>query len=178
MSWPEVTGLFAQGQAAMIFDANVFRSIMEDPEQAIDVVRNNVGYSTLPEGPAGLKPVVLVWGMSVNQASKNPGAAWYFIQWALSKQNQEKAILAGVPAARTSAWQNEEFQATAPADWIASSQAHFAVGDPNWNPPVKPVPEVRDAYGQAIVAALEGKPVAPALEQASKAIDQILSQQE
>ena len=62
MSWPEVTSLFAQGQAAMIFDANVFRSIMEDPEQAIDVVRNNVGYSTLPEGPAGLKPVVLVWG--------------------------------------------------------------------------------------------------------------------
>ena len=116
-------------------------------------------------------------GLSVNQASQNPGAAWYFVQWALSKENQDKAILAGVPAARTSAWQNEEFQTTAPADWIAASQAHFAVGDPNWNPPVTPVPEVRDAYGQAIIAALEGKPVGPALDQANQAIDQVLSQQ-
>ena len=177
MSWPEVTSLYAQGQAAMIFDANVFRSIMEDPKQAIDVVRNNTGYAPLPAGPAGLHPVVLVWGLSVNHASKNPGAAWYFIQWALSKANQEKAILAGVPAARTSAWQNEEFKKTAPADWIEGSQKSFAVGDPNWNPPVKPVPEVRDAYGQAIVAALEGKPVGPALDQAAQSIDQILQNQ-
>ena len=51
MSWPEVTSLFAQGQAAMIFDGNVFRSIMEDPKQATDVVRNNVGYAPLPAGP-------------------------------------------------------------------------------------------------------------------------------
>ena len=83
MSWPEVTSLFAQGQAAMMFDANVFRSIMEDPDQAIEEVRNNVEYAALPAGPDGSVPAVLVWGMSVNQASENPEAAWYFIQWAL-----------------------------------------------------------------------------------------------
>lgn len=177
MSWPEVTSLFAQGQAAMIFDGNVFRSIMEDPKQATQVVRDNVGYAPLPAGPAGMKPVVLVWGLAVNHASKNPGAAWYFIQWALSKANQEKALLAGVPAARTSAWNNPEFTKTAPQDWIDASQKSFAVGNPNWNPPVVPVPEVRDAYGQAIVAALEGKPVAPALDQAAKTINQVLANQ-
>lgn len=175
MSWPEVTGLFAQGQAAMIFDANVFRSIMEDPEQAIDVVRENVGYAPVPEGPAGRVPAVLVWGLAINHASENPEAAWYFIQWALSKENQLKALLSGVPAARSSAWEDEEFQATAPADWVEASQTSFDIGQPNWNPPVVPVPEVRDAYGQAIVSALQGQDVGQALERAAQEMDRIVS---
>jgi multiple sugar transport system substrate-binding protein len=172
--WAEVTSLYAQGQVAMIFDANVFRSIMEDPAQAIDVVRENTGYAKLPEGPAGSVPAVLVWGMSVNHASQNPEAAWYFIQWALSKEKQVEALLAGVPAARASAWENEEFQATAPADWIEASQESFAIGQPHWNPPVVPVGEVRDAYGQAIVAALQGQNVRQALEQAAQEMDRIV----
>ena len=175
MSWPEVTGLFAQGQAAMIFDANVFRSIMEDPEQAIDTVRENVGYAPVPEGPAGRVPAVLVWGLAVNQASEHPEASWYFIQWALSKENQLKALLSGVPAARASAWQDEEFKATAPADWIEASQTSFDTGQPDWNPPVVPVPEVRDAYGQAIVSALQGQDVAQGLERAAQEMDRIVS---
>lgn len=174
MGWPEVTSLFAQGQAAMIFDANVFRAIMEDPEQAIDVVRENVAYAPIPAGPAGSVPAVLVWGLSINHASDSPEASWYFIQWALSKENQLKALLAGVPAARSSAWENTEFQATAPASWIEASQTSFSTGQPNWNPPVIPVPEVRDAYGQAIVAALQGQPIEPALERAAEQMDQIV----
>ena len=174
LHWAEVTSLYAQGQAAMIFDANVFRSIMEDPEQTIDVVRENTGYAPLPEGPAGSVPAVLVWGMSVNHASENPEAAWYFIQWALSKENQLRALLEGVPAARASAWEDEEFRATAPADWIEASQTSFDMGQPDWNPPVVPVAEVRDAYGQAIVAALQGEDVAQALERAAQEMDAIV----
>ncbi|HEX7021518.1 MAG TPA: sugar ABC transporter substrate-binding protein [Trueperaceae bacterium] len=175
MSWPEVTSLFAQDQAAMMFGANVFRSIMEDPEQTKDVVRENIAYAPIPAGPVGRKPVVLVWGLSVNHASKHPGAAWYFIQWALSKENQLKAGLAGVPAARESAWQDPEFQETAPADWIEASQKHFAIADPNWNPPVVPVSEVRDAYGQAIIAALQGQPIGRALQRAADQMDEIVA---
>jgi len=174
MSWPEVTSLFAQGQAAMMFDANVFRSIIEDPEQALPEVRENVAYAPLPEGPAGRVPAVLVWGMSVNHASENPEAAWYFIQWALSKEKQLQALLEGVPAARESAWQNAEFRETAPASWIEASQLSYNQGQPDWNPPVVPVAEVRDAYGQAIVAALQGQEVGPALESANEAINNII----
>ncbi|ADI15294.1 ABC transporter substrate-binding protein [Truepera radiovictrix] len=174
MSWPEVTSIFAQNQAAMMFDANVFRSIIEDPAQTLDVVRENVAYAPLPEGPAGRVPAVLVWGLSVNHASQNPEASWYFIQWALSKENQLAALLEGVPAARPSAWENEEFQATAPESWIEASQLHYSIGHGDWNPPVVPVPEVRDAYGQAIVAALQGQEVGPALEQANREINAIL----
>lgn len=175
LHWAEVTSLFAQGQAAMIFDANVFRPIMEDPAQAIDIVRENVRYAPLPAGPAGSVPGVLVWGMSVNHASQNAEAAWYFIQWAMSRENQERLLLFGVPAARASAWENEEFQATAPADWIEASQVSFQNGQPDWNPPVIPVAEVRDAYGQAIVAALEGRDILAALQRAAQDVDQIVA---
>lgn len=175
LHWAEVTSLYAQGQAAMIFDANVFRSIMEDPAQAIEVVRENTAYAPIPAGPAGQRPTVLVWGLAVNQASANPEAAWYFIQWALSKENQLRAALEGIPAARASAWEDPEFQATAPADWIQASQESYSMGDPFWNPPVVPVPEVRDAYGQAIVAALEGRDVAQALQQAAQEMDRIVA---
>jgi len=174
MHWAEVTSLYAQGQAAMIFDANVFRSIMEDPAQAIAVVRENTGFAPLPAGPAGRVPAVLVWGLSINHATRNPEASWYFIQWALSQENQVRTLLSGVPAARASAWENEEFRATAPADWIEASMLSFEIGQPYWNPPVVPVPEVRDAYGQAIVAALEGQDIAQALQRAAEEMNRIV----
>ena len=178
LHWNEVMSLYAQGGAAMVFDANVFRSIVEDPEQAVDAVRENTAYAPLPAGPAGSVPAVLVWGLSVNHASENPEAAWYFIQWALSKENQLEALLSGVPAARESAWENAEFQATAPESWIEASRESFNRGQPDWNPPVLAVPEVRDAYGQAIVAALQGQPVGPALEQAAQQIDRITAREQ
>ena len=174
LHWPEVLSLYGQGQAAMIFDANVFRPNMEDPEQAIDVVIENTRYAPLPAGPAGSVPGVLVWGLAVNHASQKAEAAWYFIQWALSRENQERLLLFGVPAARASAWENEEFQATAPADWIEASQISFEMGQPDWNPPVIPVAEVRDAYGQALVAALEGRDILAALQRAAQDVDRIV----
>lgn len=175
LHWAEVTSLYAQSQAAMIFDANVFRPIMEDPAQAIDVVRENTRYAPLPAGPAGSVPGVLVWGMSINHASRNVEASWYFIQWALSKENQVRLALFGVPAARASAWENAEFRATAPADWIEASMISFERGQPYWNPPIVPVAEVRDAYGQAIVAALEGRDVTAALRTAAQEMDAIVA---
>ncbi len=175
MHWAEVMGLYAQGQVAMVFDANVFRSIVEDPDQAIPVVIENTGYAPLPAGPAGSLPAVLSWGLSINAASEKPEASWLFIQWALSRENQLDALLTGVPAARESSWEAEEFTATAPQDWNEASRESFNIGQADWNPPVVPVPEVRDAYGQAIVAALQGQDIAQALERAAADIDQAVS---
>lgn len=172
LHWAEVMGLYAQGQVAMVFDANVFRSIVEDPDQALQVVIDNTGYAPLPAGPAGSVPAVLSWGLSINAASEKPEAAWLFIQWALSRDNQLDALLTGVPAARESAWEAEEFTSTAPQDWNEASRQSFNAGQPDWNPPIIPVPEARDAYGQAIVAALQGGDIAAALERAARDIDQ------
>jgi len=175
LHWPEVLGLYGQGQAAMIFDANVFHRNMADPAQAIEVVRENTRFAPLPAGPAGSVPGVLVWGLTINHASRNVEASWYFIQWALSRENQLRLALSGYPAGRASSWTNEEFRATMPADWLEASMISFERGQPDWNPPVIPVPEVRDAYGQAIVAALAGRDVAAALRTAAQEMDRIVA---
>lgn len=171
LHWAEVMGLYAQGQVAMVLDANVFRSIVEDPQQSIPEVIENTGYGILPAGPAGSVPAVLTWGLSINAATEKPEASWLFVQWALSKENQLSALLSGVPSARESSWQAPEFTETAPQDWNDASRESFNIGQGDWNPPIIPVPEARDAYGQAIVAALQGRDVGPALEQAVRDID-------
>lgn len=172
--WAEVMGLYAQGQAAMAIDANVFRSIVEDPDQAIDTVRENTAYAQVPAGEAGSVPAVLVWGLAINEASQKPEASWLFLQWALSKENQLKALLDGVPAARESVWTDPAFVETAPESWNEASRSSFNMGQPDWNPPIIPVPEARDLYGQAIVTALQGGDAAAALEQAAKEIDRVV----
>ena len=97
------------------------------------------------------------------------------ISFSLTFVGVSLALLAGVPAARETAWSDEEFQATAPESWIQASRESFNIGQPDWNPPVIPVAEVRDAYGQAIVAALQGNDVQQALDRAAQEMNQIVS---
>jgi multiple sugar transport system substrate-binding protein len=176
LHWAEVTSLYAQGQAAMIFDANVFRPIMEDPAQAIDIVRENTRYAPLPAGPAGSVPGVLVWGLSINHASRNVEASWYFIQWALSKENQVRLALFGVPGrARVGLGERGVPGDAPPPTGSRPRMISFERGQPYWNPPIIPVAEVRDAYGQAIVAALEGRDIAAALQRAAQEMDRIVA---
>lgn len=87
-------------------------------------------------------------------------SAWLFAQWATNKENVLGALIAGVPAGRASAWNSDEFKSkdTNP-DWTASSLESFDIGQPQWNPPVLNVPEIRDIVGQIIVDAIEGEDV-------------------
>jgi multiple sugar transport system substrate-binding protein len=158
--WSESTSLFMEGSAAMIFDANVFRSLYENPKES--KVVGKVGYATVPAGPAGKLPHVSNWSLAVSGTSspERQKAAWLFIQWATNKENALGALMAGVPAGRASAWNSDEFKTTdANPDWTAGSLESFAIGQPQWNPPVLNVPEIRDIVGQIIVDAIEGKDV-------------------
>jgi ABC-type glycerol-3-phosphate transport system substrate-binding protein len=47
----------------------------------------------------------------------------------------------------------------------------FELGQPQWNPPVINVPEIRDIVGQVIVAAIEGKDVTEAAKKAAELMD-------
>ena len=144
----------------MIFDANVFKSLYENPKES--KVVGKVGYATIPAGSAGKLPHVSNWSLAVSGTSspERQKAAWLFIQWATSKENALGALIAGVPAGRASAWNSDEFKTTdANPDWTAGSLESFAIGQPQWNPPVLNVPEIRDIVGQIIVDAIEGKDV-------------------
>lgn len=172
LHWAESTSAFMEGKAAMIYDANVFKSLYENPKES--KVAGKVGYAVIPAGPAGSVPHVSNWSLAINRNSPadRQKAAWLFIQWATNKPNALGALLAGVPAGRASAWNSPEYKAgDKQPDWTANTQKSFELGQPQWNPPVINVPEIRDITGQVIVEAIQGKDVEAAAKKAAELMD-------
>ncbi|HUW36346.1 MAG TPA: sugar ABC transporter substrate-binding protein [Rhodocyclaceae bacterium] len=173
LHWAESTSTFMEGKAAMIYDANVFKALYENPKESR--VAGEVGYAVIPAGPSGLRlPHVSNWSLSINKNStaERQKAAWLFIQWATNKQNCLGALLAGVPSGRKSSWSSNEYKANdKQPDWTAATMKSFDIGQGQWNPPVINVPEIRDITGQMIVAAIEGKNVAAAAKKAAELMD-------
>ena len=168
LHWAESTSIFMEGKAAMIFDANVFKSLYENPKES--KVAGKVGYTTIPAGPAGKLPHVSNWSLAISGTStpERQKAAWLFIQWATNKENVLGALLVGVPAGRASAWNAPEYKSKdANPDWTAGSLKSFEIGQPQWNPPVLNVPEIRDITGLVIVDAIEGKDVEKSAKKAA-----------
>jgi len=172
LHWAESTSAFMEGKAAMIYDANVFKSLYENPKES--KVAGKVGYAVIPAGPAGSVPHVSNWSLAINKNSPadRQKAAWLFIQWATNKQNALGALLAGVPAGRASAWNSAEYKAgDKQPDWTLGTKKSFELGQPQWNPPVINVPEIRDITGQVIVEAIQGKNVTESAKKAAELMD-------
>jgi multiple sugar transport system substrate-binding protein len=173
LHWAESTSNFMEGKAAMIYDANVFKSLYENPKES--KVAGLVGYAVIPAGPTGLQlPHVSNWSLVIarNSTAQRQKAAWLFVQWATNKENALAALLAGVPSGRKSAWASKEYKAgDKQPDWTAATMRSFDIGQGQWNPPVINVPEIRDITGQVIVAAIEGRDVADAARKAADLVD-------
>jgi len=171
--WAESTSTFMDGTASMIFDANVFKSLYEDPEESRVV--GKVGYTTIPKGPGGKHPHVSNWSLAISgiASEEQQKATWLFIQWATNKENALGSLLAGVPAGRESAWTDPKFVETDETpDWTTGSLESFEIGQPQWNPPVLNVSEIRDIVGQVIVDAIDGKDVKASAEEAAELMNQ------
>lgn len=172
-SWYESISLFQQGEAAMIYDASVFRPNYEDPESS--QIHDSVGYAVIPEGPAGRVPHISNWGLAIYSGSENKEASWLFIQWATSKAIALESQLEGIPSARASAWDDPEFKEADPSpEWTQASIKSYELASPIWNPPVINVGEARDAAGSVIVAGILGEDVEAAAKEAAKEMNSIL----
>lgn len=173
-SWYESISIFMQQKAAMIYDASVFKAEYENPETSR--VAGHVGYAVIPGGPAGSVPHISTWSLGIYSGSARKGAAWLFIQWATSKDLELRALLKGIPSARTSAWESPTFQREDPTpEWTRASIASYNIASPAWNPPVVPVAECRDSVGNAIVSAILGEDVQAALNRAAGQMDEIIA---
>lgn len=83
MTWYDGMETFAAGQAGMYPDCDFFAATYEDPKKS--KVAGKVAYALLPPGPAGTTySGLFTWALGMSSATKNKGAAWYFIQWATS----------------------------------------------------------------------------------------------
>ena len=56
-------------------------------------VKDTVRYGMMPGGPAGFFPGVNCHGLGIPAGSRNKGAAWEFIKWALSKQMCHRMVV-------------------------------------------------------------------------------------
>ena len=85
-------------------------------------------------------------------------------------------MLAGIPSARKSAWQDPEFKKTDNTpDWTDISISSYKNASIYWNPPVEKVAECRDAMGNAIVTSILGGDVKEACNNAARSINDIIS---
>lgn len=174
---------FAQGRAAMWYDATSAVSVLEDPESS--KVVGKVGYALAPTVVKPNSGWLYTWALGIPKSSDKPDAAWKFISW-MTDQNYIKLVgnelgWARVPpGSRLSTYEIPEYKEAAKAfgqvtlDSIEKADAA--------KPTVQPVPytgvqflaipEFQDLgtrVSQQISAAIAGqKSVADALEQSQK----------
>ena len=95
-SFHQISALYRSGRAAMAFESsNELRTVMEGGERLKDT-----GLIPFPAGEAGQVPTAIGWGMAVSAYSKQPDAAWYFVQWATSPEIQKQMAVQGIAAPR------------------------------------------------------------------------------
>jgi multiple sugar transport system substrate-binding protein len=176
-NWYECSSAFMQGQVAMYFDGVNFASQFEDKEKS--KIAGNVGYTVLPAGPGGHFSPIFGNAVAVSSQSKVPGPAYFFAQWATSKQSAVKELLAGTGSARTSVWNDPEVKAKAkmPADWYQAYVDSLKIGRLGL-PEIVGVTEYRDIIGVAIQKAIEGAKSAEVLAAAQKEFQEVLDKTE
>jgi multiple sugar transport system substrate-binding protein len=166
-SWEETLPLFQQGQAAMYTDASAFLPQVMD--EAASNVTDTAGFAPMPSGPGADVQTFFGWSIAMSSQSERKGPAWYFIQWATSPDIVERLQAEGVVGARQSVEFGEEF----PEDFVETFTASLDVARPQL-PQVVPVPEVRDAIGDAVVASIQGEDVEAAVQRAAQDFDRIV----
>ena len=176
-NWYECSSVFMQSQVAMYFDGVNFAGQFEDKEKSR--VAGKVGYTVLPAGPGGHFSPVFGNAVAVSAQSKNPGPAYFFAQWATSKQSAIKEQLDGNGSVRASVWNDPEVKAKAkmPPEWSQAYQDSMKIGRLGL-PEIVGVTEYRDIIGVAIQKAIEGAKSADVLAQAQKEFQEVLDKTE
>jgi multiple sugar transport system substrate-binding protein len=166
MSWPQAVAIFAQGKAAMYTDADSIYSNVLDPAKS--QVADKTGIAPFPAGSNGSVPYsICSWGLSISANAPHKDAAWEFVKWATSKETALKIQGDGaVPGARASLYENPSGIAKFPKDYIATARTE-ATGREYDRPVMVQVVQARDIIGTVIVAAIEGKDVSAAAQQAN-----------
>ena len=126
-------------------------------------------------------PTAIGWGMAISAYSKQPDAAWYFVQWATSPAVQKMMAVQGIAPPRSSVarsrirkWIDEE---PVRKQWQAALDVLAAKGSSEVGYPIVANPESREFIGQAVQDLILGqKPVDQACADADKGLDALIAQ--
>lgn len=153
-TFTQVMDLLGQGRVAMTNESsNEFPTLMARPGRSDDI-----GVAVLPEGgvTGTSKPIVINWSLSVSGFSQRQDAAWYFVQWATSKDVQAELADQGIAPSRASVFDSEKFQAWAKesqprSEWVASLKEIAATGSSLYQTPsLTRTPEAREILSNVV----------------------------
>lgn len=170
----QLTSLLGEGRVAMSFSSsNEFANIM-----AYEGRESDIAIMPLPPGPGGSHPTVIGWSVGISSYAEDPGAAWYFIQWATSPEMQLELAFEGLAPPRGSVSESEEYRAwiaEAPIrqNWVDVLNEIGATGTSEVGPPIEGQPEARQIIGEAIQQVILRQATA---EQAACAADDRINQ--
>ena len=175
----QISALYREGKAAMAFEAsNELGGMMEGGARL-----NDTSLMLLPPGQGGSHPTVIGWGLSLSAFSKKQGPAWFFMQWATSKDMQTKLALEGIAPPRASVASSAEYQRwikeqRVRQEWVAAISEMAKTGISEVGPPMEEQPAARETIGEAINRIVLGQAtVEQAATDADKAINQLLEKE-
>jgi multiple sugar transport system substrate-binding protein len=176
-SFPQISALYRAGRAAMAFEAsNELRTVMEGGERLKDTK-----LIPFPAGDGGQVPTAIGWGIAVSAHSKQPDAAWYFVQWATSPAIQKLLAVQGIAPPRSSVAKDPEYrkwidEQPVRQEWQAALDLLAAKGSSEVGYPIVANPESREFIGQAVQdLILNQKPVDQACADADKSLDALIA---
>jgi multiple sugar transport system substrate-binding protein len=177
-SFYQISALYRSGRAAMAFESsNELRTVMEGGERLKDTT-----LIPFPAGEAGQVPTAIGWGMAVSAYSKQPDAAWYFVQWATSPAVQKMMAVQGIAPPRSSVASDPEYrkwidEEPVRKEWQAALDVLAAKGSSEVGFPIVANPESREFIGQAVQdLILNQKSVDQACADADKSLDALIAQ--
>lgn len=175
-SFPQLTALQQNGQVVFTFQSgNEFANVMSKPQRITDTE-----VMPLPPGPGGSVPTIIGWQLSMSPHSKKQSAAWYFLQWATSKETQVKFGVAGLASPRASTWKSPELASwlkeyPVRQQWADTLKILSATGSSILAPQIILQPETRQIIGEAVGKVILGQATpAQAAKDADKLIDALI----
>lgn len=124
--WDEINTAMLAGEAAMFMDSSVIYPRLQDPEKS--TVVGKIKVAPYPKGPAGRIPHVHYWSISIAESSEKKEAGWLFVQWVTSKDIMHKAGVNGILPPRASVWNEPDFKAAYPEDFLTSVEKALETG--------------------------------------------------
>jgi multiple sugar transport system substrate-binding protein len=164
MSWAEILPIFQEGRLAMWTDASVFYGQLIDPEIS-QVLAEYIGVANVPRGPTADQPYIVTgWGMSVSSMTKDADSALEFLAWATSEEMARRAMLANIPMARISVW-NDPSVTTHINPEIVETMIHASqFGYPYPMPFMTSIVEARELIGEVISESINTGGTSPRLQ--------------
>ena len=172
-TWDDCVTAMAHGQAANAITFEDFSVLIDDPLRSFE--QDNTAYSVNPSGPNGSYSTYIGDGIGISKFSKNPEAAWLWLQWAtatgtqmmLVADNLTRYVPSRISAANSSFVQ--EIIATPTYDPVRLSQQILASGQIGYIPPFQGSDDAADTIATQLFNAYTGGSTAQAALDAAQA---------